>query len=91
MLMHLTCIEQNDIAVNNPIKGDAELRKTLKGTWTRTTVTTGCGGPGGGGSGSSYGPGGSGDGVLIKMLTAADGGTSMRPEQQILVFTGPKG
>jgi len=89
MTLHETCVQQNDIAVNNPISGKATLRKVNQGTWTRTTVKTGCT-PGGTGSGSSYGPGGSGKGVLIKKLKAADGGQSMRPEQEILVFMGPK-
>ena len=87
MTLHETCVQQNDIAVDNPIKGAASLRKVNPGTWTRTTVTTDCGGVGTG-TGSSYGAGGSGPGVLIKSLKAADGGTSSRPEQTILVFMG---
>ncbi len=90
MTLHETCVQTNDIAINNPIEGAASLRKVNPGTWTRTCVTVSCGGGGGGGggSGSCYGAGGSGSGVVIKKLSAADGGTSMRPEQQILVMMG---
>ncbi len=79
-------MQQNDIAVNNPIKGKASLRKVNPGTWTRTCVTTGGGS--GSGSASCYGAGGSGPGVTIKNMKAADGGTSMRPEQTIIVIMG---
>jgi hypothetical protein len=92
MTLHETCTQSNNIAINNPVEGAASLRKVLQGTFTRTCVTTNCGGGGGGGgSGSCYGAGGSGSGVLIKDMTAADGGTSMRPEQQIMVFMGQEG
>jgi len=90
MTLHETCVQQNDIAVDNPIYGKAKLRKVNPGTWTRTIVSTGCKMSAKSGTGKSYGPGGSGKGVLIKKLKAADGGQSMRPEQDILVFMGPK-
>ncbi len=89
-VLHETCTARNDITINNPIEGVPTVRKSLAGVWVRTIVCSGCnsGAGGAGGTGKCYGAGGSGDGVLIKEGTAADGGTTSRPEQTIMVWTG---
>jgi hypothetical protein len=91
MLYHESCVQQNDIAVNNPITGKATLRKVNPGTWTRTIITIKESECYASGAASTYGPGGSGSGVTIKDMKAADGGTTVRPEQRILVIMGPQG
>ena len=88
MIIHQSCSAQNDISYISPIKGKRTVREALEGVWTRTTISSGCGGGGGGGSGSSYGPGGSGPGIMVKSGTIKEGGTSSRPVQNIVVFTG---
>ena len=90
MVIHEACTQQNDTATNQPIQGKTTLNKVNPGTWTRTIITEGdveCKS----GKVRAFGPGGSGDGVLIKKMKTANGGTSPQLEQTVLVFMGPKG
>lgn len=89
MTLHESCTTNNDIAVNNPIKGTPTIRKVLAGVWTRTIICADCGtGGGGGSSGACYGSGGSGKGYLIKSGTIKEGGTTHRPNQTLMVWEG---
>ncbi len=86
--IHETCSSHNDVAINNPIEGTPSIRKILAGTWTRTIVATDGEEAGWGSTGKCYGAGGSGEGILIKKGLVADGGTSSRPKQTIMIWTG---